>query len=120
MESGLTTVRFLFDGESKSVTRPCGGSSGALAPTLLAIAKDNNVPLLANCEVGACGACLVEVKASGGMQQSKSEAEEFFLHSLGRLDRSAEAGVDARLACQYRLGDEKEIEVRFSTGIGCW
>lgn len=119
MESGLTTVRFLFDGDCQAVFLQDGATEVAPAPTLLSVARDNNIPLLANCETGACGACLVEVKTHAGAGLPKSEAEVFFLRALGRLDQRSEAGVDARLACQYRLGEDEEIEVRFSTGIGC-
>ncbi len=116
----MATVRFLFDGKSRTVRLTGGaGNIAAAPPTLLAIARAHDVPLLSNCETGACGACLVEVATKAGSSRPPTEAEAFFLGALGRLDAGPAPGVHARLACQYRLGDDEEIEVRFSTELGC-
>lgn len=117
----MATITFLFDGESRTVRMPGGQRDGTdtKAPTLLDIARDNAVPLLANCGTGGCGACLVEIKRVAGAGLPKSEAEAFFLRALGQLDGRAGTGADARLACQYRLSDDEEIEVRFTTTLGC-
>lgn len=120
-EGILATITFLFDGDSKTVRLPetARHGAGGARPTLLDVARDNGVPLLANCGTGDCGACRVEVTSHAGSALPKSEAEAFFLRAVGRLDAPADPGAHARLACQYRLSDDEEIEVRFTTMLGC-
>ncbi|MBL8658857.1 MAG: (2Fe-2S)-binding protein [Rhodospirillales bacterium] len=116
----MATLRFLFDGKSRSVKLPGGALGAAVAPaTILSVARAYKVPLLSNCGSGDCGACLVEVEARAGSSRPPTEAEAFFLAATGRLDAAGGPGVHARLACQYRLGDDEDIEVRFSTQLGC-
>lgn len=112
----MTTVRFLFDNTSMTVVVPADRAKEA--PTLLAIARENNLPLLANCEAGACGACLVDVKNVSGTALAMSEAEAFFLFARAQLGADLEEDADGRLACQYRLSEDEEIEVRFTSVIG--
>lgn len=108
----MARIRFEFDGISKTVSLPAdpGGQ-----PTLLAIARDNQVPLLFNCETGACGACIVEVEAGPGGAAGMSDAEAFFLSAIGKPEGEGTAG--ARLACQYRPGPEEDIRVRFASAL---
>ena len=92
--------------------------------TLLSVARDAGVALLFNCEVGDCGACLVEVATRSIGPRSVSpltEKERFLLQAQNRLS-AANAAADrvapmARLACQYEVHDE-DIVVTFSSGLG--
>ncbi|MGZ9034027.1 MAG: 2Fe-2S iron-sulfur cluster-binding protein [Rhodospirillales bacterium] len=105
-------IRFEFDGISKTVAvRAAPG----LQPTLLAIARDNQVPLLSNCEAGACGACIVEIETTTGSTAEMSDAEAFFLRAIGKLE--AGSGAEARLACQYRPSAEEDVCVRFASAL---
>lgn len=108
----MARIRFEFDGISKTVTV---AADPAMQPTLLAIARDNQVPLLFNCEVGACGACIVEVEAGGDGVAGMSDAEAFFLSAIGKCDGEGMTG--ARLACQYRPGPEEDVRVRFASAL---
>ena len=92
--------------------------------TLLSVARDAGVPLLFNCEVGDCGACLVDVETrSIGLRPVSplTEKERFLLQAQDRLS-TANAAADrvapmARLACQYEVHDE-DIVVTFRSGLG--
>ncbi len=119
-ENGNQTVakiRFEFDGISKTVS---AAAAPGPRPTLLAIARDNQIPLLSNCEVGACGACIVEVETIEGGGCEMSDAEAFFLSAIGKLDGEEGAGpgdAGSRLACQYRPEADDDIRVRFASAL---
>ena len=113
----VAKIRFEFDGVSKMVTV---AAAPGPQPTLLAIARDNQIPLLSNCEVGACGACIVEVETTEGGGDEMSDAEAFFLTAIGKLDGEEGAGpggTGSRLACQYRPGADDDIRVRFASAL---
>lgn len=108
----MPNIRFEFDGISKTVEVPA--APGA-EPTLLAITRDHRLPLLSNCEVGACGACIVEIETVSGGTAAMGDAEAFFLSAIGKLD--GEGGAGARLACQYRPGADEDVRVRFASAL---
>lgn len=111
-ELPVPKIRFEFDGISTTVAvAPAPG----LQPTLLEIARDNQIPLLSNCEAGACGACIVETETLAGGTGEVSDAEAFFLSAIGRLDDGDGGGV--RLACQYRPGRDEDVRVRFASAL---
>lgn len=113
----VAKIRFEFDGVSKTVSVD---AAPGLQPTLLAIARDNQIPLLSNCEVGACGACIVEAETIEGGGCEMSDAEAFFLTAIGKLDGEEGAGANStgsRLACQYRPEADDEILVRFASAL---
>jgi ferredoxin len=109
----VARIRFEFDGISQTVAvSPAPGPR----PTLLAIARDNQIPLLFNCEAGACGACIVEIETSAGGTSGAgemSDVEAFFLRAIGKPGGEGTDG--SRLACQYRPGDDEEVRVRFAS-----
>lgn len=111
-EKAVPTIQFLYDGTSKTVTLP---ASAGEQPTLLAIARDHNVPLLFNCEAGACGACIVEIETASGDAAAVTDAEVFFLRAIGKLD--SEGANGSRLACQYRPGHDEDVSVRFASAL---
>lgn len=93
------------------------GADGGRGRTLLAWARLAGVPVLFNCEVGECAACIVGVRtlsvAEGGGLHPPTEKERFLLKAMGRLGDDEIAAADAgrqparvRLACQYRVGGE--------------
>jgi ferredoxin len=97
-------------------------SSADAGRTLLAIAREREIPLLSNCEVGDCAACLVRVEVTAGSRITAmrlTDKEKLVLKILGKLTE-AEAAAEAidgsrphyRLACQYVVGDE-DISVEF-------
>ena len=90
--------------------------------TLLALAKDNKIPIPFDCQDGECGSCLVEVsvlsKATHAI--SLTEKEKEMLKQLGKISKAEvkEAEVNDlpphfRLACQYIIRDE-DILVKFA------
>ena len=108
----LAKIRFEFDGISKTVAV---SPAPALQPTLLAIARDNQIPLLSNCEAGACGACIVEIETSSAAASEMSDEEAFFLRAIGKPE--SEGGDGSRLACQYRPGADEEVRVLFASAL---
>ncbi|MCU0893321.1 MAG: (2Fe-2S)-binding protein [Rhodospirillales bacterium] len=108
----MAKIRFEFDGISTTVALP---ALVGLRPTLLEVARDHRIPLLFNCEVGACGACIVDIETIRGTPAGMTEAEAFFLAAIGNGDRQGSTG--ARLACQYRPGADEEICVRFASAL---
>jgi ferredoxin len=108
----LAKIRFEFDGISTTVAVP---AAPGLRPTLLEVAREHQIPLLFNCEAGACGACIVEIETIGGAPAGMSEAEAFFLAAIGTGDEQGSTG--ARLACQYRPGADEDICVRFASAL---
>jgi ferredoxin len=91
--------------------------------TLLAVAKQNGVPVPFNCEVGDCCSCLVKVTVLENKQpiaSTLSEKEKYTLAAHGKLSKDAKELAEVadipphyRLACQYIVRDEK-ILVEFS------
>jgi ferredoxin len=108
----VAKIRFEFDGISKTVAVP---AARGLPPTLLEVARDHQIPLLFNCEVGACGACIVEIETIAGNPGEMSEAEAFFLAAIGNGD--GDGGSGARLACQYRPASDEDVCVRFASAL---
>jgi ferredoxin len=108
----LAKIRFEFDGISTTVAVP---ASPGLRPTLLEVARNHQIPLLFNCEVGACGACIVEIETISGAPAERTDAEAFFLAAIGSSDPQGPSGT--RLACQYRPGADEEICVRFASAL---
>lgn len=96
-------------------------------PTLLAVATNAGVPVLFNCEVGDCGACLVQVDTlSTGRRGAAplTENEKLLLQAMSMLtaediEAAEREGVqpDVRLACQYVVRDE-EIVIYFERHLG--
>jgi ferredoxin len=91
--------------------------------TLLAVAKQNGVPVPFNCEVGDCCSCLVKITVLENKQPMSgtlSEKEKYTLVAHGKLSKDAKELAEIadipphyRLACQYIVRDEK-ILVEFS------
>lgn len=108
----MTRIRFDFDGIERTIEVE---ATPGLQPTLLAIARDNRIPLLSNCEAGACGACIVEIEAADRRLADMTEAEAFFLHVIGKAEEDGGGGV--RLACQYRPGADDDVRVRFASAL---
>jgi ferredoxin len=110
----VAKTRFEFDGISKTVAVP---TAPGLRPTLLEVARDHQIPLLFNCEVGACGACIVQIETISGGPGEMSEAEAFFLAAIGNGDGDGDGGSGARLACQYRPASDEDVCVRFASAL---
>lgn len=98
--------------------------------TLLAIARACRVPVLFNCEVGDCGACLVTVAGEAeDIGRALTDKERFLLGAMGKLtaastggsqqgpDGKRMTGAAHRLACQAGVG-AGDLTVRFDTTIG--
>jgi len=116
----MATIQFTGNGHEKTVRT--GGNDG-VSRTLLSIARLAGVPILFNCDVGDCAACVVGVRMlrvpAAGLHPL-TEKERFLLRVMGRLSDAEIADADAgrrpagvRLACQYRVGDE-DIVVDYS------
>lgn len=87
--------------------------------TVLALAKENHIPIDFGCQNGECGTCLVQVKATGKdkhhvMASHLTNGEITVLKDMGKITQEQ---VDAmrvddvchtewRLACQMVLRDE--------------
>jgi ferredoxin len=106
-------------------TRP-GEAQGA---TLLAVARAHNVPIPFNCESGACGACLVDVRRRDGRPlqgSAPTESEALLLKvlgaaSAGAIDAARHGGTSPaqRLACQYVPGgSDEDLVVTFASHLG--
>jgi ferredoxin len=120
----MATIQFTGNGHEKTVRT--GGGDG-LSRTLLSIARLAGVPILFNCDVGDCAACVVVVRTlrvpAAGLHPL-TEKERFLLRVMGRLSDADIADADAgrrparvRLACQYRVGEE-DIAVDYSQPMG--
>lgn len=120
----MPSVVFTANGRERLVR-----TVGADGPrrTLLAIARLAGVPILFNCEVGDCAACVVKVRTlrvpAAGLHPL-TEKERFLLRAMGRLSDGDIADADAgrrpakvRLACQYRI-DEEDIIVDYGQPMG--
>lgn len=87
--------------------------------TILAIAKDHKIPIPFDCQDGACGSCIVEVKhlapsAIHGISLTDKEKE--LLRQLGKITREEIIAAEVndmppryRLACQCFIRDEDII-----------
>lgn len=120
----VATIRFTFSGMERRVTVD-------MAPevplTLLAVARAYKIPIPFNCGSGDCGSCRVQVEtiAAGSEPVAPlTDVERLMLPAAERLTTEDIADAErlgispkARLACQYRLGDE-EIAVSFDTDLG--
>ena len=89
--------------------------------TLLALAKDNKIPIPFDCQDGECGSCLVEItvlsKTPHGIMLTDKEKE--MLKQLGKISKAEVQNAEVndmpphfRLACQCILRDE-DILVKF-------
>ncbi|GAB3437817.1 2Fe-2S iron-sulfur cluster-binding protein [Insolitispirillum peregrinum] len=91
--------------------------------TLLAVAKQNNVPIPFQCQDGECGSCLVKVTVLGDnppMASALTEKEKVTLSVNGKLDKATLYAAETndmppayRLACQYVVRSE-DILVEFT------
>ncbi len=113
----MLTIRFVSSRLDKTVTVE---TADGPRPTLLAIAKQHGVPVLFNCQSGACGACLVSVtdpSTDAAGLAPPADQERLFLAATDNL--RVERGADIphyRLACVATLG-EGSILVRFSNRV---
>ncbi len=90
---------------------------------LLAVAKENNVPIPFDCQDGECGSCLVQVIHLDGERVKAimlTDKERDVLKSLGKLPEQEEERSFVndipptyRLACQTIVTDE-DLLVMFS------
>ena len=90
--------------------------------TLLAVAKEHNIPVHFECENGECGSCAVQVAVLANKQPLAShltEKEKVALKLAGKISKEQIADAELkdipppwRLACQFLVRDE-EIVVRF-------
>jgi ferredoxin len=95
--------------------------------TLLAVAKQNDIPIPFQCQDGECGSCLVKVTVLDNhapMATALTEKEKVTLSVNGKLDKDTLANAETndmppqyRLACQYVARDE-DILVEFSGEAG--
>lgn len=110
----MATIQFTANGRQNTVRT--GDGDAGLRRTLLSIARLAGIPILFNCEVGDCAACIVRVRTLcqplTGVQPP-TEKERFLLTAMGRLSLTEIADADTgrrpagvRLACQYRVGGE--------------
>ncbi len=92
--------------------------------TLLALAKQHNIPIPFQCQDGECGSCLVKITYLDGgkapMAVTLTEKEKLTLSVNGKMTKEwlEQAEVNDvpppyRLACQYIVRDE-DILVEFS------
>jgi len=113
----MLTIRFVSAGLDKTVTVE---TADGPRPTLLAIAKQHGVPVLFNCQSGACGACLVSVTdptADAGGLAPPGDQERLFLAATDKLPAERSADIPHyRLACVASIGDGS-IVVRFSNRV---
>ncbi len=94
--------------------------------TLLALAKENQIPIPFDCGDGDCGSCLVEVVHHGFKPRygvAMTEKEKELLRQLGKITKQEIMDAEVndmpprhRLACQYFVRDE-DIEVRFEGDV---
>ena len=96
--------------------------AGSHRQTVLALAKDNHIPIDFGCQNGECGTCLVQVKQVGKekfspMASHLTNSEIAVLQEMGKLTKAQieQMRVDDlchtewRLACQMVLRDEDII-----------
>lgn len=110
----MATIRFSCGPHTHTVT----AAGGAKSETLLEIARRHGVPLMFNCESGACGACLVRIRPLPGnkaLLENTGELEQLMFRAM-EIDLSEDSSP--RLACQYRVADDACISVRYDTSIG--
>jgi rubrerythrin/ferredoxin len=89
--------------------------------TILAVAKENKIPIPFDCQDGECGSCLVEVKHLSGSKCAiaLTEKEKEMLRQLGKITRKEIVDAEVsdmpphyRLACQCFVRHE-DIMVTF-------
>lgn len=90
--------------------------------TLLAVARENRIPIPFDCQDGECGSCLVQVEHLSGkeMGEALTEKEKAQLKAMGKLTKQDIERAEVRdltprwrLACQYVVRDE-HIRVLFT------
>ncbi len=119
----MGTITFRSGGHSRTVIidLPATQAAGPAAdrPTLLELARANNVPMLFSCMSGDCGACRVEVRYPLGRPATVQPPTppETLHEAASRLANPPPPGYEVRLACQYRPGDET-VEVTFPLVLG--
>lgn len=94
--------------------------------TLLALAKENQIPIPFDCGDGDCGSCIVDVIHHGTKPRygvALTEKEKELLRQLGKITKQEIMDAEVndmpprhRLACQYFVRDE-DIEVRFEGDV---
>ena len=90
--------------------------------TLLAVAKQHQIPVECECENGECGSCSVQVETLGSKQcmgSNLSEKEKSVLRPAGKISKEQIDNAEVndipppwRLACQFIVRDE-DILVKF-------
>ncbi len=90
--------------------------------TILAVARDNAIPIPFDCGDGNCGSCLIEVTsldAKPAMSMALTEKEKARLKELQKITDAEIANAEVndlpprfRLACQFIARDEN-VTVRF-------
>ena len=90
--------------------------------TLLAVAKEHNVPVHFECENGECGSCTVQVSVlsqKAPMAIHLTEKEKTVLKLAGKINQDQITAAEVndmpppwRLACQYIVRDE-DVLVKF-------
>ena len=103
--------------KDKTVYAVAGNTS-----TILALAKEFNIPIPFECGDGDCGSCLIEViqlEAKPKMSMALTEKEKARLKELHKIttDEIADAEVNDippryRLACQF-IARHEDVVVRF-------
>lgn len=102
-DARMIQIRFREAGSERVVNIP---TAEVGRRTILDVARSHGIPVLFNCEAGACGACLVRVEAdiSVSGDATLGEDERFLLEALGVLNDVAVPSpgrrVRYRLACQ--------------------
>ena len=134
-ESGGTRQRTSKGGKAVATIQfssPAGTSTVTVdvAPgerrTLLAVARENGVPIPFDCQAGECGSCLVHVDTKSHDRMAPLSPNEASLLRLmcmltdGEIEDAKIHGIPpaVRLACQYELRDE-QIVVYFTGEPGC-
>ena len=96
--------------------------AGSHKQTILALAKENHIPIDFGCQNGECGTCLVKVKSVGKEKHHKmhnplTDGEVTVLREMGKITKAQveQMHVDDlcptewRLACQMVMRDEDVI-----------
>ena len=104
--------------QDKTVYAVAGNTS-----TILAVAKENRIPIPFECENGDCGSCVIEVEyydESTKMSLAFTEKEKARLKELGLLTDAEIENAEVndmppkyRLACQY-IARAEDIRIKFT------
>lgn len=91
--------------------------------TLLQVARQHNLPIAFNCQEGQCGTCTVEVQILADAKplgDHLTKREKKILKATGLVTKEQLQAAETegmppswRLACQYRLGRDETILVKF-------